>query len=364
MDRPQGPASDGARPRAPVPDEVVERTPTDATPSPVDELDDDAALDEVRVSAATTVAPASPDADSSPTPTQEDAEELLPGHAATVVVPVANPATAGDLLRLAVAMCEVGGTVVALSVALDDAGTEASRSLSTKLRSAVDEVVADPRGREVELVARPAPSVARGVLDAARESGADLLVLGIPVADGDSSLLGPVAESVIDVAPCDVLLAQERTTGEVAGLGMLIIAGAVAGTVSAPFWGWLGDRSSRLVIAGAATLAGLLGILTWVLADSAWLTEGYVHALIFLVLNVAHNGVRLGRKVYLVDLANQDNRAAMVAVSNTVIGVAMLGAGTVGILADLVGTADVILALALLSLVAAAYALRLPEVTR
>ncbi len=164
-------------------------------------------------------------------------------------------------------------------------------------------------------------------------------------------------------APFYVLLAQSRTDGEVSGLGLLMIAGAIAASVSAPLWGWLGDRSSRRVMAAAAALAGVLGIGTWALADTPWLDHGYVHAAIFLVLNVAHSGVRLGRKVYLVDLGSQDNRAAMVAVSNTVIGIAMLGAGAVGLLADRVGTAEVILVLGVLSLVAAAYALRLPEVS-
>lgn len=44
--------------------------------------------------------------------------------------------------------------------------------------------------------------------------------------------------SVALAAPFYVLLAQARTDNNVAGLGMLIIAAAVAGSVSAPMWGW------------------------------------------------------------------------------------------------------------------------------
>jgi hypothetical protein len=169
--------------------------------------------------------------------------------------------------------------------------------------------------------------------------------------------------SVALAAPFYVLLAEARTGQGLTGLGMLIIAGAVAGSVSAPLWGWMGDRSSRVVMASAAAIAGVLGIVTWILEDSSFLEHGLAHALIFLILNVAHSGVRLGRKVYLVDLGTQQNRASMVAVSNTVIGVAMLGVGLVGFLADFVGIAELILILGVLSLIAAGVAWRMPDVS-
>jgi hypothetical protein len=73
--------------------------------------------------------------------------------------------------------------------------------------------------------------------------------------------------------------------------------------------------------------------------------------------------VRLGRKVYLVDLATAETRASYVAVSNTLIGVAMLFGGLIGILGDLLDTASVILVLGVLSLLATGYSLRLEEVS-
>lgn len=162
--------------------------------------------------------PPQPDGPPSPSPgSHADGpradDALLPGHASCVVVPVANPATAGDLLRLAIALCEVGGTVVAVSVALDDAGTEAAREISEQLRSAYEQIEHETHGRELELLARPAPSVARGVLEVTREAGADMLVLGIAVSEDGGSLLGPVAESIIDLAPCDVLLVRPGRDG-------------------------------------------------------------------------------------------------------------------------------------------------------
>jgi hypothetical protein len=86
-------------------------------------------------------------------------------------------------------------------------------------------------------------------------------------------------------------------------------------------------------------------------------------ATVFLILNVMHGGVRLGRKVYLVDMANSGNRAAYVAVSNTVIGVLMLAGGGVGLIGDWLGEAATVLMLGLVSLLATLYILRLPDVS-
>ena len=86
-------------------------------------------------------------------------------------------------------------------------------------------------------------------------------------------------------------------------------------------------------------------------------------AAIFLVLNVMHGGVRLGRKVYLVDLATAETRAPYVAVSNTVIGVLMLVGGLIGLIGDRLGPAAIVLILGVVSLCAAVYIRKLPDVS-
>ena len=88
-------------------------------------------------------------------------------------------------------------------------------------------------------------------------------------------------------------------------------------------------------MAAAAVGAGLLGVFTFpaVTFNWTWATQELGLAAIFLVLNVMHGGVRLGRKVYLVDMASGENRAAYVAVSNTVIGLLMLVGGLIGLVA-------------------------------
>ncbi len=165
--------------------------------------------------------------------------------------------------------------------------------------------------------------------------------------------------------PFYVLIAQQQSQAGLLGLAALIIANGLASSISAPFWGYLGDKSSRRVMSNAATGAGLLGVFTFLALalDWSWATGELGLAVIFVILNVMHGGVRLGRKVYLVDMANSQNRAAYVAVSNTVIGVLMLVGGLVGLVGDWLGAASVVLLLGVFSLLAAAYIRGLPDVS-
>jgi hypothetical protein len=62
-------------------------------------------------------------------------------------------------------------------------------------------------------------------------------------------------------------------------------------------------------------------------------------------------------------MATAATRAPYVAVSNTVIGVMMLAGGLIGFVGDWLGAPAVLLLLGLLSLLAAAGAMRLPQVS-
>lgn len=165
--------------------------------------------------------------------------------------------------------------------------------------------------------------------------------------------------------PFYVLIAQQTSDAGLLGLGVLIVANGLASSLSSPFWGYLGDRSSRSVMVMAATGVGLLGLLTFaaVELDWSWATGEIGLAVGFMLLSIMHGGIRLGRKVYLVDMADSKTRAAYVAVSNTAIGVLMLLGGLVGVLADVFGVALVVLLLALMSLIAAVFIQRLPDVS-
>ncbi len=171
--------------------------------------------------------------------------------------------------------------------------------------------------------------------------------------------------SVALVVPFFVLLVQQSFEGAIATLGILIIINGLASSISAPLIGVFADNDSRRVMVIAAAVAGGAGILA-----CAWshflqglpFSEYLLYALFFLV-TLAHGGVRLGRKVYLVDMANSDNRAKYVAVSNTVIGVVMLLAGSIGVLADLYSVETVIFLLSDLALLSSIYIARLRNVS-
>lgn len=166
-------------------------------------------------------------------------------------------------------------------------------------------------------------------------------------------------------APYYVILARDHGSGIGGQLGFFILAGGLASSVSAPFWGRMADWSSRTVMAVAALVSGGLGVaavsvelLLPALAGQLWF-----YPLVFFVLMVAHSGVRLGRKTYVVDLADGNRRTDYVAVSNSVIGVVLLLLGGMGTLAQLLSVPLVILVLSALGLAGAAMSRSLPEVT-
>lgn len=171
--------------------------------------------------------------------------------------------------------------------------------------------------------------------------------------------------SVALVIPFYVILVQQQLEGKLSLLGWLIIANGLASSLSAPLIGKLADQSSRNVMAGAAMLAGVVGIITWYVSlyHADWQFDAISVVMIFFLITLAHGAVRLGRKVYLVDMANTENRAQYVAVSNTVIGVTMLFGGLIGVIADLFDAQTVILILSLIALAASVYIKRLPDVS-
>ena len=82
----------------------------------------------------------------------------------------------------------------------------------------------------------------------------------------------------------------------------------------------------------------------------------------YFVLSIAHSGVRVGRKTYVVNLASGNQRTDYVAISNTVIGLLLLLVGSVGALAPIITNAGVIGVLALMGLTGAFFGLSLPDV--
>lgn len=165
--------------------------------------------------------------------------------------------------------------------------------------------------------------------------------------------------------PYIALLAQQRSGSNLGDLGLLIIVSGLAGMLASPVWGKRADSSSRRVMRDAGLAAAVccaLAALTGGLPGT-WTTSSWPYALLYGLLVIAHAGVRLGRKTYVVDLADTDRRALYVALSNTLTGVLMLlVGGLVGILAQWFGTPILLGLLAACALAAAMTAQGLPEV--
>jgi hypothetical protein len=213
---------------------------------------------------------------------------------------------------------------------------------------------------------REQPGATEGGGNAGREALASLSILVSDRLFRRFVITRALLVSTALLVPFYAALAREEMAGGVGGLGALLVAAGVASTVSAGFWGRMADRSSRNVLRIAAFTAGVLSLLVaaWHLAGSPGPPGGVVIVGAFFVIGVAHAGIRIGRKTYLVDMATAQTRATYVAVSNTAIGVVLLAGGGFGVVAEFAGVAVTIGLLGVFCLAGALGASRLEEVTR
>jgi len=164
-------------------------------------------------------------------------------------------------------------------------------------------------------------------------------------------------------APYYVLLARERVGEGSSVLGFFIVAGGLASLVAAPVWGRFADRSSRIVMSGAAALSASIGFIVVVIV--VFLPEVAAHWAVlpgaFFLASIAHEGVRVGRKTYVVDLADGNLRTDYVSASNTAIGVILLITGLTGALSGMVGVAGIVLLLSVVGMTGAWLSNRLEE---
>jgi hypothetical protein len=162
--------------------------------------------------------------------------------------------------------------------------------------------------------------------------------------------------------PFVVTLATDVGGAGLAGLGPFVIGSGVAALVGGRAWGRLADRSSRLVMVAAAGSAAAvtLGLLALLQVDGLREVE-LVYPATYLLLALAHTGSRIGRKTYVVDLADGNRRTDYVAVSNAAMGVLLLVTGAVSSVLATFGAEVALLFLAVLGLLAVPVGLSLPE---
>lgn len=168
--------------------------------------------------------------------------------------------------------------------------------------------------------------------------------------------------------PFIVAMSVAAGTGALTGLGAFILASGVASLIGGRIFGRLADRSSRRLMAWTSAAASLVAVVVVAVVllpgfdgGSAVGTTVFVGG--YFLLTLLHSGVRVGRKTYVVDVAEGDVRTTYVAVGNSAMGVILLVVGGISSAIALVGVPWALVFLAALGLIGAASSLRMPEVS-
>lgn len=165
-------------------------------------------------------------------------------------------------------------------------------------------------------------------------------------------------------SPYYVILAQKHVGKSESLLGLFIVAGGVASIISSPLWGKFADRSSKNVMTLAILMASTLGISMFFIVNysESFRSTYILYPIVMFLLGIAHEGVRLGRKTYVVDMATGNDRTNFVSVSNTVIGIILLFTAGLSALVSYFSVEGVVLILSLLGLLGAYRSFNLPNV--
>jgi glucosyl-3-phosphoglycerate synthase len=145
----------------------------------------------------------------------------------SIVIPLANPRTAADLIRIGAALLEEGGSLTALSIVevpegepLSEGATRARQA--RRLLQRVLEFV--PPGVDLHTVVRIGRRADEGVVELAAEEEADLILFGWGgpgrarrgTPDHElTPVFSPTIDQVIRERPCDIAVVKQRGIGTV-----------------------------------------------------------------------------------------------------------------------------------------------------
>jgi nucleotide-binding universal stress UspA family protein len=139
-----------------------------------------------------------------------------------ILIPLANPRTAADLVRIGAAVMDRTGSLVALGIVeipegvpLSEGATRA-RNARRLLQRVLDFV---PEGVELRTLVRIGRRAAEGIVETAAEEEADLIVFGWSGTPGGkrgaAAVFTPTIDAVVREAPCDIAVVKQRGIGEV-----------------------------------------------------------------------------------------------------------------------------------------------------
>jgi glucosyl-3-phosphoglycerate synthase len=141
---------------------------------------------------------------------------------ARVLIPLANPRTATDLVRIGASVMDRSGCLIALGIVeipegvpLSEGATRA-RHARRLLQQVLDFV---PEGVELRTLVRIGRQAAEGILETAAEEDADLIVFGWSGTPGGrrgaQAVFSPTIDAVVRDAPCDIAVVKQRGLAEV-----------------------------------------------------------------------------------------------------------------------------------------------------
>ncbi|HEY7600505.1 MAG TPA: glucosyl-3-phosphoglycerate synthase, partial [Candidatus Limnocylindrales bacterium] len=132
-------------------------------------------------------------------------------------MPLANPRTAADLVRIGAALMQQGGTLTALGIVEVPEGMPLSEG-ATKARQArrlLQRVLEfAPEGVRLRTVVRIGRRAAEGIVELAAEEEADLIIFGwggkVGGRKGSESVFSPTIDEVVRESPCDIAVVKQR----------------------------------------------------------------------------------------------------------------------------------------------------------
>jgi uncharacterized hydrophobic protein (TIGR00271 family) len=127
----------------------------------------------------------------------------LPESIGLLLVPIIQPKYSRELIDLALVTADADDAQI-LVLLVSTSATEEDAEAFSQVETIVQAYQAE--GRPVQLIVYSAGSIARGILDAAREHRTDLILFGGREISGRGTRLGTVIENVLPAAPCHVVL--------------------------------------------------------------------------------------------------------------------------------------------------------------
>jgi nucleotide-binding universal stress UspA family protein len=142
---------------------------------------------------------------------------------ARILIPVANPATAEELIRLGAALLDPrAGELTALGIVEVPEGMPLSEG-ATRARHArrLLQRVLDfaPNGTTIHPIVRIGRHAAEGIIEASAEQEADLIIFGwggkAPAGREGGSVISPTIDEVVRDAPADIAVVKQRGSKEI-----------------------------------------------------------------------------------------------------------------------------------------------------